>query len=376
MQRFDRYLFKNILIATVFVTIVLTAIVFLTQSLRFLELVIESGASSLSFWVLTMLALPRFFEVIVPLATIAAVIFVYNRMCMDSEMVAIRSAGYSPFQIGRSAIVLSLLLTIFLYAMTMFAAPNALSQMNKMRKIIKSQYSNVLFREGVFNRIGDDFTVYIKDKNSEGEMAGLMIHDSRKNNKYPSTILAQKGIIISNDDTMQVVVYDGSRQEYNPEKQILQNLNFERYVIDMPDSGPVATRWREPDERTIIELFNPNENNARDMESLRDFKVEIHKRFTNPLLVIGFTLIGIVAMLIGPVDRRGQGKRIIIAILCTLFIQGGYITAYNMARNSDIGYIFMYALTLLPIAITAFLMSGTSENMRRSLLYQNREKAL
>lgn len=374
MRRFDRYLFQNTFTATVFVTIVLTAIVFLTQSLRFLELVMESGASSLSFWLLTALALPRFFEVIVPLATIAGVIFVYNRMSMDSEMVAIRSAGYSPYQIGRSSIILALILTVFLYAMSMFLAPMALSQMNKMRKIIQSQYSNVLFREGVFNRIGDDFTVYIKSKNSDGEMAGLMIHDSRKSNKNPSTVIAQKGIIVSTDDTMQVVVYDGSRQEYDPDKEILQRLNFERYVIDMPDSSPVATRWREPDERTLIELFNPNQNNERDMESLRDFKVEIHKRFTNPLLVIGFTLIGIVAMLIGPMDRRGQGKRIIIAILCTVAIQGGYISSYNMARNSDVGLIIMYSLVLLPIFISLFLMSGASENIRRSFLYKEKER--
>lgn len=374
MQRFDRYLFNTIFIATVFITVVLTAIVFLTQSLRFLELVIESGASSMSFWVLTALALPRFFEVIIPLAMIAAVIFVYNRMNMDSEMVAIRSAGYSPYQIARSAIALSIIMAIFLYIMTMFAAPLSLAQMNKMRKVIKAQYSNALFRQGVFNRVGDDFTVYIKDKNIDGEMAGLMIHDSRKTNKNPSTIVAQKGIIINNDDGMQVVVYDGSRQEYDRQKQILQRLNFERYVIDMPDSGPVATRWREPDERTITELFRPNPNNERDMESLRDFKVEIHKRFTNPLLVIGFTLIGIVTMLIGPMDRRGQGKRIVVAIICTLLIQGGYISAYNSARNSEIGFVLMYLLVILPILICSFLMSKTSENLRRNILYKEQAR--
>ena len=61
MNIFDRYIFKNLLIATVFVAVTLAVVIFLTQSLRFLELVIESGASSSAFWVLTMLALPRFF---------------------------------------------------------------------------------------------------------------------------------------------------------------------------------------------------------------------------------------------------------------------------------------------------------------------------
>ena len=93
---FDKYLFRSILIATVFMTLTLATIIFLSQSLRFLELVIESGASSKMFWVLTFLALPRFFEVVVPIALMAATLFTYNRLTMDSELVVMRSAGYSP----------------------------------------------------------------------------------------------------------------------------------------------------------------------------------------------------------------------------------------------------------------------------------------
>ena len=59
-------------------------VILLTQSLRFLELVIESGASSGSFWILTLLALPRFFEIIGPLSLMAATIFVYNRWSYDT----------------------------------------------------------------------------------------------------------------------------------------------------------------------------------------------------------------------------------------------------------------------------------------------------
>lgn len=371
MQRFDSYLFKNLTIAVVFITFVLTAVVFLTQSLRFLELVVESGASSLSFWILTSLALPRFFEIIVPLAAMAGTIFVYNRMSMDSEMVAIRSVGHSPYQIGRSALMLSLILALFLYAISMFIAPSALSNMNQMRQVIKSQFSNVLFKEGVFNRVGNGLTLYIKEKNSDGEMAGLMIHDNRPENPNPSTVLAKRGIVLNDDGELQVVVYEGSRQEYDSARKVLQRLDFERYIIDLPESEDIRERWREPNERTILELFNPDRSNKRDMESIRDFQVEIHKRLTNPLLAIAFTLIALATLLIGPVDRRGQGRRIILAIALSIVIQGAYISIYNISRNSDVGIILMYAIPLLPIIIGGFLLSGASEALRRQILYKD-----
>ncbi len=369
MTRFDYYLFKNLSIATVFITFVLTAVVFLTQSLKFLELVVESGASSLSFWMLTSLALPRFFEIIMPLAMFGSVLFVFNKMSMDSEMVAIRSIGYSPYQIGRSAVFLALLLTVLLYGISMYLSPMALNNMNKMRQIIQSQFSAVLFREGVFNQVGKGLTVYINDKTTDGEMAGVMIHDNRDKSKNASIILAKRGIMLNNDDKFQVVVYDGSRQEFNKDKSVMQRLNFDRYIIDLPESDPVRQRWREPEERTLSELFRPDGDNDRDEEAIRAFQVEINKRLTSPLLVIGFTLIAVASLLLGPVDRKGQGKRIIMAVLMVLFLQGGYITSYNMAKNSNAGFVFMYVLAFLPIFFAAFLLSGAGEKFRRSWFY-------
>ena len=102
LRIFDIYLLKNLLVATVFIAVTLAFIVFLTQSLRFLEIVINAGAGS-SFWILTALALPRFLEVILPLSMLASVLFLYNKMMLDSELVAIRAAGKSHLALAKPA---------------------------------------------------------------------------------------------------------------------------------------------------------------------------------------------------------------------------------------------------------------------------------
>ena len=73
----DRYVFRNVAIAAVFVIAVLAVLVLLTQSLRFLEFVINSGASGFMFWALTLLTLPKFFEVILPIGLMASAVFVH-----------------------------------------------------------------------------------------------------------------------------------------------------------------------------------------------------------------------------------------------------------------------------------------------------------
>lgn len=370
MKVFDRYIFKNLSIATIFVSVILATVILLTQSLRFLELVIEAGASSNAFWMLTFLALPRFFEIILPLSLMAAVIFIYNKMTSDSELVVIRSVGYSPLSLSQPAISLALIVCILLWAITMWAAPKALSTMQIKRQEIKAQFSSLLFREGVFNQAGKGLTVYARERGSDGTLYGLMINDARNKQQNPSTILAKRGILSSTDEGFQVLVFDGSRQEYNPETKTLGRLNFDRYTIDLPDSNPVRQRWQEPDERTIFELLSPAADDERATAQKREFQVEIHRRLVSPLLALAFTIISCVAMLIGPIDRRGQARRIIIAVLSAVLIQGLYIAAFNLARQSNVGLAMMYLLAIIPLGIGLFLLSGFGDKWRRHWLYK------
>ncbi len=372
MKTFDWYVFRNLAIAMMFISCTLAVVILLTQSLRFLELVIDSGASSMSFWILTILALPRFFEIIIPIALMAATIFNFNRMTMDSELVVIRAAGYSPMVLARPAIALALIMTVLLWGVTMWVAPKSLNNMQQMRQVIKAQFSNYLFREGVFNQAGNGLTIYIRKREDDGELRGLLIHDTRDTNKNPVTIMAKRGILIAQAETPQVLVFDGSRQEIDQESDALNRLNFERYTIDLPDSAPVRQRWQEPDERTINELLKPDMSNKRDVESLRDFRLEIHRRFASPILAFAYVMMASAALLLGPLDRRGQNKRIIAAILATIVIQGLFIVSFNLTRHSDFGLLLMYVVLIVPLVCSFFLLSGYGEKIRRSMFYPSR----
>ncbi len=375
MTVFDRYIFKNLLIATIFVAFVLTLIIFLTQSLRFLDLVINSGSSGKAFATLAMLALPRFFEVILPLSIMSATLFLYNKLTLDAELIAMRAVGHSSMALARPAIALGLIVTILLWGITMWTAPISLSKMQSFRTELKSEFSNFLFREGVFNNVGKGLMVFMRERKPDGEMAGLMIHDARDTAAPPSTILAKRGAIVSTADVQQVIVFQGSRQTYNQKSGILQKLKFDRYTIDLPQSEEKSARWTQPDERTITQLLNPDKTNQRDLENLREFNVEIHRRLTSPLLALGFPLIALAALVIGPVDRRGQGRRIAAAILLIMLIQGIFLSSYNIARNNDLGLILMYILSFAPIATSLFLLSSYGEATRRAILYKQKVEA-
>lgn len=365
---FDRYLFKGLGIATVFVAVTLAMIIFLTQSLRFLELVMDSGASGVAFLLLTLLALPRFFEIILPLALMAGILFVYNRMTIDSELVVMRSTGASPQMLARPAIILSGIVMLILLVVTSWLGPVTLSNMQYLRQVIKAQYSTLLFREGVFNPVGKGLTVFLRDRSDKGELLGLMIHDARPENTSPVTIIAKRGVLVSTDAGQQVVVYDGSRQSYDPENGKLARLDFARYTIDLPEgSSPVRERWREPDERTLWELMNIDPADTGAQANRRDFMVEIHRRLVSPFLAPAFAVIALCALLLGPIDRRGMGKRIGAAIVAVVALETLYLTSFNLSRDGIAGLVLMYGLVFIPLLGGLYFLHPMSESVQHKI---------
>lgn len=371
MRIVDGYVLKNILIATVFVTLVLSVLILLTQSLRFLELVIGSGASGLSFWALTLLTLPKFLEVILPLSLMAAVLFVYNRLTMDSELIVLRALGFSPLRLARPALLLGAGMGVLLFFVMGWLAPMTNSSLIALRLQIKAEMSTLLFREGVFNQAGKNLMVYLRERGDRGELKGLIIHDSRDPDKPPSTIIAERGILVTDNEKNQVLVYNGSRQDFDTGKRTLRRLDFDQYTIDLPEPNPVRVRWQEPEERTFMHLFEPDLKDSADRRNRRAFHIEITKRILTPFLVPSYALIALCALLLGSVERRGQSKRILVAISGVLVIHAFYLGAYNLARQSDIGLLLMYLITFVPLGAGAYLMLCDSRGPKRKQAEQD-----
>lgn len=374
MKVFNLYILKSLLIATVFVTMTLSVIVVLTQSLRFLELIIDAGASAITFWILTLLALPRFWEVIIPLAAMVGTLFVYSRLKDYSELAILRSTGFSPLRIARPALLLGLTMTTLLLITTLWITPNSLSSLQKLRQVVKAQFSVTLLHENVFNRLGKYFTVYLKERDPNGTLKGLLIHDRSQKNSPPTTILAEQGVLKEQDNAVQVIVYNGSRQAYDPTTQTLQRLNFERYTIDLPLSDTIRKRWQKPEERSLKSLISPSPQDATNPNTLYSFTLELHRRITTPLLALTFTLLAASVFIMGPTERNPNSFRATYVILGTILIQGLFIAIYNIAKNEPMALIGLYIVPLAPLTLILFILSHWGEALRRKLLYRHSER--
>ena len=80
MKTINWYIIKQLLLGFVLMAVGMTALIWLSQSLRFIDWIINKGVSVSLFIELTLLVLPNFIAVITPLAFFIVLMFVYQRL--------------------------------------------------------------------------------------------------------------------------------------------------------------------------------------------------------------------------------------------------------------------------------------------------------
>ena len=357
MNRIGFYVFRNLVIATLVSTTAVTMTIWVTQSLKLLDMVINAGAPFLVFLWMMVLTVPTFIGIIMPIALAGAILFSYNKMVMDSELVVMRAVGMGPWRLAAPALALAGLITVSVYFLNIFASPSANRELVRLQYAVRHEFATVLIREGAFNDISDRMTVYLRKRLDNGEMNGLLIHDTRLPDKDIS-VMAQRGVMVDSPGGVKVIMLDGLRQELDNKTGRMSELYFDRYLVDfqITDDKPVD-RAIDPRERPIGDLIDPGPEIRANLPMMRQFAAELHMRLSSPLLALAFSIIALAALLGGDYNRRGQGRRIAVAALLVIALQSASLGLTGLAGKLPAAIPFMYLLYLAPIVPGVWLLS-------------------
>jgi lipopolysaccharide export system permease protein len=350
-----RYILGQLVMATIFVTLALTFAIWLTQSLRLIDYIVNRGLPASTFLTFVGLLLPSFLGVVLPVSCFVAVLFVYHKLAMDSEMVVMRAAGLSQLQLARPALVLAVLVTACVYAISLYFLPLSFRHFKDLQNDFRNDFSAVLLQEGVFTALNDEITVYVRERSADGELRGILVHDSRDHDK-PVTMMAERGALVPSESGPRVVMENGNRQQIERGTGRFSLLYFDRYTIELSDFGEIAqSRWREPKERFLPELLWPGDD-RRDQRYRQELIAEAHQRLVGPLYTVVFALIGVAALLAGEFNRRGQAMRVLAAVACVAALEGISLALNDLATRSVAAVPAMYAAVLLAGGLSLYVL--------------------
>jgi lipopolysaccharide export system permease protein len=347
IRRIDRYIFGQLSLSLVLVTAGLVALIWLTQSLRFIQIIVNRGLSPLVFVKLTLLLVPSFAATILPITCFIVVVFIYGRLSGDRELTVMRATGMSDFSLARPALVLAALVVALCYWLNIMLVPESLTAFRNYQYEIRNQIAAFLLEPGVFTPVSDNLTVYVQSRDAQGGLQGILIEDNRQKSQS-ATILARSGQLEVTPQGPIVILEDGSREQVNPRTARLDVLTFHRNVVNLAETAKSAAADNtDAAAEPLADLLAPAVA-LTDAERAK-WLVEAQRRLSAPLTAMSFTLIGLLAVLGGKFRRHGGLLRPLGAVAFVTLLVATALGVNNFAaRNLD----------LLPLIWIAILCPG------------------
>lgn len=360
IKTIDKYIFKQLFISLILMSIVFCGAILLSQSLQFLDMTVNEGASFITFLKLIFFSLPKFFVVILPISLLIVTMFIYSKMMGDNEIVIMKSSGISNFGISRSALALSILVAVLVFVLDGWISPASKSKIDLVKKSVMENQTAVLVQDKVFNDLGDGLSIYVENKLDGGQLEGVFIKDGRTSDNE-MFITAKNGLIVNTEDAISLTLLDGVNQVFNKEDGKLDKLEFKQYTVNLKDKDKKKNNIltfinKDTDERSIIELFKSL--NSNDIEAKEKLTVigMVNYKISTPFLIISFIFIALAFILGGTFRRTGYSKRMTACFFTVLILQSGAIGLSNFSRTNIWACLFMYIWAIIPGAIGLYFV--------------------
>ncbi|MEM9750236.1 MAG: LptF/LptG family permease [Pseudomonadota bacterium] len=366
MDRISRYLIAQCAAPLGFALGVLTAIVWLTQSLQRIDIIVERGQTAGVFFKISLLILPSLLTVIIPFALLAAVLYGLHKLRGDSELVILSAAGVSRLRMAGPILVLSMIAAGAVLFLNLWLAPLSYRAMKTEVAHIRADVVGSLLRGGEFLSPVSDLTFYARETLPGGQFRGLMVYDRRKEER-PVAYLAESALMRETLSGPQLLMATGTIQRRKPGDDAVSILNFDQYALDISQFAKAGAAFQlELTERYLSELLHPDPESRWDRDNHGRLIAEGHNRLASPLYAVAYGLLALVAVAGGP-RRRGGGWGPLWAVIAALGLRiCGFLTQ-SAAASSPMWNAGQYAVPLTAaLACYAILAWGRHPASGRS----------
>lgn len=359
LPRLSLYLLAQLLGPIAMLTFLITSVIWLTNSLPMLDLVINRGQSALTFIYLVVLMLPSLLLIILPIAFFFGTLLTLQRLSSDSELVVMGSSGFSLRQLTVPVYIAAAGVMALTYLCALYLMPAGQSALRDKVLDIRADIGAALLNEGEFNDNIKGLTVFIRQIGSDGGIKGILVHNSRDPAK-PITYLAQKGMIVQTPSGTRLIMVDGKVEQSGSDGRQLSVLGFTRYTIDLDQfASPARNTLRKTDELFLSELLwpatpdlNPRIRNA--------YFSEANNRISAPLYCLAFAMIAMAAILRGRRQRGPIAMRLTLAALAAIALRIAGYGVQGLAQNRPALCVFFYVIPLAGLFIAWLVLMGFS----------------
>jgi lipopolysaccharide export system permease protein len=290
MGSIGRYIFRTTLGAFVAVIVCLTALIWVTQALREIELMTSQGQTAIVFLQITALIIPNLLVLLAPVALLIAVAYVLNKLGTDSEIIVMNASGMSPWHLFHPFLAAAAVVSVLVFIFSAYIAPESLHTFKTWFMEVRTDLVTYVVRPGRFITVQSGVTFHIRERQNNGELLGVLIDDKR-NPKEQVSILAERGEILKNESGTFLILQGGTVQRHQTGEAEPNIVEFDRYAFELSQFASSATLNQSVRERPLWQLMWPDPKDPLTTSQPAQIRAELHDRLTAPLYPLIFTLV-------------------------------------------------------------------------------------
>ena len=308
--------------------LILTGLAWMMQIMSMMKFLISYGVSFFSFVYLTSLMIPFIMSIIIPFVAFIATIFVYNKMISENEITVMAASGLSPWQMGKPAIKLAMILTVLHLVLSVWIVPSTQEMFYSTQWNLRYGLAHLKIQESAFTKLANGLIVYV-DNVSGHDLNQVMLSDMR-DKKNELLLFAERGKLVSTVHGLSIVTDNGSLQMYG--KNGFTTGTFDNFDMDLNlvySDSDVAFRVRRiPTNDLLYNLITQDDLN-RHKRTL----VELCTRFINPFMNLILTIVCVLILLKTSLLRRRASFAPAAAVISMAGIMALYMSVSNMVAS-------------------------------------------
>lgn len=350
MRLYKSYLIKNLFKPFIISLTTLTAMIWSSRIVKYMNYIVQDGAEFLTFFKMTIYVLPSLILTILPLAIFLTAILTYNKLIENREIIILKNCGIKKIQLLSPLIILAVALTIFSYGISLYVSYKSNLAIRKLRLEIQNNISFSIIKDGVFSKF-KNLIIYADKK--EGDIAyNIVIYSKASKTSEKNIFLqAEKAIIDGNIITL----YNGNFQRFTYSyKDAPEILFFKEYNVDFNElSGEKSNLVLKIDSFSTLKLIDilKNFDNYKDLYKKEKVMYELNYRLSFPLIVMVLSLLSGSLMLKGTFNRVSNSKVVSQTSIASMFT---YILLLSLIQKIADGIIYLYILYIVILAIVIF----------------------
>jgi lipopolysaccharide export system permease protein len=365
MTIFERYVFRQAGSALLIILLSLSSIVWVALALRQLNVVTSQGQDVWMLIKMTTLALPNLMAIVAPFSLLIASIHTLNRLNGDSELIVLTASGATVWRAARPLLLLALLVALGVAFVNHLGMPWSLKLLREYIVQVRANILTQVIQPGAFSSPEQGLTFHIRERAPNGELLGLIVHDTR-NKELNQSYLAERGLIVERKPANYLVMSTGHIVRRTDKDEPSQVIAFDKYAVDLDQFEKKIDEDGEdlkPRERYFSELVYPEATSKAFRQGPGKFRAELHERFSNPLYPIAFALIALAAVGQAHSTRQNRVQQVAIAFVVAAALRLGGLAMNNIVVIDAATTPLLYALPLSAMLASLVLM----ERARRRL---------